>query len=104
MILWLLAVNRESGCVTVHSGRASARARVREQHPWGVGGNDAITPRVAHCEYIASTAQAGACRRHAGRAAGGAGRWPGPGLGPGLGLSLVGAGPARARCGKTPSP
>ncbi len=68
-MLWLLsAVNRESGCVTAHSGRANARARVREQLPWGVGGSEMMQAhsRVAHCEYIASSAQAVAYRRHAG--------------------------------------
>ena len=80
--------HRESGCITAYSGRASARARVREQHPWGVGGHDAITPRVAHCAYIASTAQAEACQGHASERpaepAGGPGPGPGrPGPGPG---------------------
>ena len=54
LMLWLLsAVNRVSGCVTAHSGRASARARVREQHHWGVGGIMQSRPRVIHCGYFA---------------------------------------------------
>jgi hypothetical protein len=44
-MLWLLlAVNWESGYVTAHSGRTRARARVWEQHPWGVGGNSKRAP------------------------------------------------------------
>ena len=56
-MLWLLsAVNRESGCVTAHSGRTRARTRVREQHPWGVGGNSNTPPRDTLWIYCAARA------------------------------------------------
>jgi len=85
LMLWLLSAAAVIGNQAASQHIADARVPEHacgSNTPWGWGEMMQARSRVAHCKDIASTSQAEACRRHAGRAAGGAGRWSGPGPGP----------------------